>query len=265
MLKGRVLFIEVVILALLVLYLLFTLYGRHDKITTVASIGGLTGGYAEIGDTLVFKTLFPHELGYTVTLYDPLVCKDDNGVVVKTLHVTGDSPNWCKVTGSSGQQGSGVVFSYSIKRDKKGGGGSDGSKGGPVMDSAYPCKLCSPVMSTGSGSDGSQEMIKLGNMGDPTKTITCNNGTATVDSVSVVQSSDQILEWFPGGWTASNFNSTDSQYPACSNGNSFSPDGTPYCQLQGPGTYKYTVTLAGCGNGSGDLKIQAVSPSEPNN
>jgi hypothetical protein len=267
MLRCRVLFIEVLVLAALVLYLLFTLYGRHDKITTVASISGLTGGYAQTGDTLVFKTLYPHELGYTVTLFDPLICTDDSGAVVKTLHVTGDSPKSCKVTSSSGQQGSGVVFSYSIKRDPKSGIETpDGGSKGPVFDSANPCKQCSPVMGTGYGgsSGASEPTVIVGNRGDVSRTISCKNNMASVDSVTVVQGNDEVLEWLPGGWTTSNFNTT-SPNPACSNGSSFSPDATPYCQIQGPGTYKYSVTLPGCGNGFGDLIIQAASPAETHN
>ncbi len=268
MLKCRTLLIEVLVLAALVLYLLFTLYGRHNTVTTVISTFGMRGGYAQTGDNIAFRTLYPGDPGYTVTFQAPYPCQDSNGNDIKTLTVSGGETVYCKVTASSGP-GAGVVFSYTITQNNgtvvepsivpKGSSGQ--GKQGIFNDSANPCKLCSPVIGGGDGDGGNGvgsdvKMKELSSSsGAVTEEITCNNGTAAVSDATVVQGN--YLNWWAGyNWTASNF--APSTSTACSNGSSFSSTAAPSrCQTKDPGTYTYSVQLVNCANpGTGNLIVQ---------
>jgi hypothetical protein len=269
MLKCRVLFIEVLVLAALVLYLLFLLHGRHNTVTTVISPFGMRGGYAQTGDNIAFRTLYPGE-GYTVTFQAPYPCQDSSGGDIKTLTVSGGETAYCRVTAPSGPA-SGVVFSYTVTQNDgyvveppkvhKGDG-----RQGVIEDSANPCKLCSPVIGGGDGdggfaADSEMKLKELSSMGAVTEQISCNNGTAVVGDATVVQGKS-LYWWANYNWTASNFVPVpQSSNTACSNGSSFSSTAAPSsCQAKDPGMYTYSVQLVNCANpGTGNLIVQAAA------
>jgi hypothetical protein len=276
MLKCRALFIEVLVLAALVLFLLFFLFGRHHTVTTVVSGGELSGGYAETGDRIAFRTLYRGDPGYTVNFSAPYPCQDSDGKDITTLSVSGGKTTYCTVTAPSGQEGSGVVFSYTItqgagavvepSQNHKGRG-----KEGEFNDSANPCKLCSPVVGGGDG-DGGDAMAgavkakKMSSSNNVTATITCSNGTsgpAVVTPATVTLGNNAELNWLAGGnWTAYSFVPVPpSSNTACSDGNSFSSTGDySYCKVKDPGTYTYSVHLDGCAKDgtNGSLTILAA-------
>lgn len=275
--ENRVLQVEVGVLIALVLFLLFLLFGRHHTVTTVVSGGELSGGYAQTGDRIAFRTLYPGDPGYTVNFHFPYPCQDSDGKDITTLSVSGGKSTYCTVTAASGQQGSGVVFSYTItqgagavvepSQNHKGNPGH--GKEGEIYDSANPCKLCSPVVGGGDGDGamgGDVKAKEMSSSNNVTATITCSNGTsgpAVVTPATVALGNKAELNWLAGGnWTASNFVPVPpSSGTACSDGNSFSSTGDySYCKVKDPGTYTYSVHLDGCakdGN-NGSLTIQAA-------
>jgi hypothetical protein len=287
MLKCRVLFIEVLVLAALVLILLFLLF-RHHTVTTVISGGNLSGGYAETGDRIAFTTLYQGDEGYQVNFRTPYPCKDSDGNNITSLSVSPGKTTYCTVTASSGQQGSGVVFSYTITQgpgpvvepSKTHKGSSRDGKHGVSTDGAIPCKNCSPVVGGGDG-DGGYELggdVKVDAMGgdakvkeratssnNVTEIITCNgpNDPPAVTSTPVVAGNNAKVNWEAGNsWTAYTFVPVPpSTGTACSNGNSFSQDTLSYCRVQDPGKYTYKVTLNGCLNTPPSTGYLTIQPS----
>jgi hypothetical protein len=271
MLKCRILFIEVLVLAALVLYLLFLLFGRHHTVIAVLS-DGLYGGYAETGDRIAFRTLYPGNQGYTVNFQSPYPCQDASGKNVTSLIVKGGATTFCTVTASSGPS-SGVVFSYTVTQGTGGSvvdptktrkGSSGDGKEGIINDGVTPCKFCSPVIGgeDGNGGEavGAEAKVRALSTGYVRRKITCSNGKAVVDDVPLPGDPPLVpginLDWWANyGWTAS----LPPTSTACSNGTSFSSTGTySYCTAKDPGTYTYSITLDNCNSGTGNLTISAA-------
>lgn len=274
MLKCRVLSIEVLVLAALVLYLLFTLYGRHDTITTVVSSSGFIGEYGQPGDTLVFTTLQPGDPGYTVKFTNHLPCGPD----YPTLPVTPQKPGSCTVLPYAGQPGSYVPYYYQILRkvaqtdtsesEHKETGGQEPRSEHPY--SAIPCKLCTAYSNTGSVADQVrgdkvQSTVPSDNV---TGQIYCS-GTPRVDPdpAVVIQDSVATMTWL--GQDNPNWTVSFTPTTPCKTYSQFSSDGHSQCSIdpaasQPSYTYNWTSGTSGTsGYCSGTSKLNLMAPAPP--
>lgn len=268
MLKCRVLFIEVLVLAALVLYLLFTLYGHHDTITTVVSSSGLIGEYAQPGDTLVFTTLLPGDPGYTVKFTNHLPCGDK----YPTLPVTPQKHGSCTVLPYTGQPGSYVPFYYQIIRNVSEQKEAEGE--GPPGEhpfGAIPCKVCNSYTNTGSvaGQGETEQLHSNAPSDNVTGQIYCS-GTARVDPnpAIIIHDSVATMTWLGQdnpNWTVS-FSTTP-----CKNYSQLSSDGHSQCSIDPAAslpsyTYNWTsgtVGAPGYCNGTSTLNLVAPAPLLP--
>lgn len=260
--NSRVLLLVIFALIALVIFLLFALIRRHATITTVVSSGGLVGGSAKPGDTLVFRTYQGGDPGYTVKFTSASPCVDGSA----TLKVTPGQESSCLIKSSEGQQ---ISYFYQIIRNI--------SQDNVHPNTVIPCKLC--YLNTGSV-PGDAEGRQIPTPTPPSDNVAVQIG-CNVDnkapglnpqSASVLQDSVATIGWLQvdSDWTVVFTNGT----PCTGNTTKFSSlggsTGPSQCTIdpKAPTSTKYSYdwSLTSC-NGkpaSGTNGTVLLVPAQPN-